>query len=81
MVRCYITTEQEINAAKQRLSELRQHAILCRDAGDEESSAVFYNKANGFKECLEMLGTFSKNNINIYRRATYDRSKVERRVR
>lgn len=60
MVKCYITTEQEINAAKQRLSELRQHAILCRDVGDEESSAVFYNKANGFKECLEMLGIFKK---------------------
>ena len=52
----YVFTASEIKAAKDRLAQLRQAALLSRDAKEMEDSKEFYLKAKGFEEALTMLG-------------------------
>ena len=55
MFKQYVLTAKEVEAARDRLCELRRHAMLCRAAGDEESNREYYFKAKGFEEALKML--------------------------
>ena len=52
----YVFTASEIKAAKDRLAQLRQAALLSRDAKEMEDSKEFYFKAKGFEEALITLG-------------------------
>ena len=56
MFKQYVLTQKEVEAARDRLYELRRHAMLCRAAGDDESNREYYLKAKGFGEALKMLG-------------------------
>ena len=51
----YVLTEQEIRQAKDKLRELKQIALISRDAGDMEANREYYLKAKGFEECLQVL--------------------------
>ena len=55
MFKQYVLTAKEVEAARDRLYELRRHAMLCRAAGDEESNREYYLKAKGFEEALRIL--------------------------
>ena len=52
----YIFTKEEIKAAKDKMRELRQVALMSRDAGELEDSKEFYLRAKGFEESLTILG-------------------------
>lgn len=52
----YVITETEMQRVLHRLSELRQIAMMSRDAGQSEDSREYYLRAKGFNEALKMLG-------------------------
>ena len=52
----YILTQEEVKTAKDRLRELRNVALMSRDAGELEDSKEFYLRAKGFEEALTILG-------------------------
>lgn len=54
----YVITKEELNTAKRRLEQMRQIALMARDAGDADTNREFYLKAKGFEEALTMLGFF-----------------------
>ena len=59
MIRQYVLTEQEVRKVRSRLGEMRQIALMCRDAQDEESNREWYLRAKGYEEALKMLGIIS----------------------
>ena len=56
----YVLSQEEIRAAKDRLHELKQVALLSRDAEDMEANREYYLRAKGFEDCLIILGIFKK---------------------
>lgn len=52
----YIITKEEIEEAKQKLWELKQAALLSRDAGMMKDNREYYLKAKGFEDALITLG-------------------------
>lgn len=52
----YIITENEIRAARNKLYELKQAALLSRDAGEAQDNREFYLRAKGFEDALLLLG-------------------------
>lgn len=52
----YVLSPQEIKAVKDRLAQLRQIALLNRNAYDAEANREYYLRAKGFEEALTMLG-------------------------
>lgn len=64
----YVFTASEIKAAKDRLAQLRQAALLSRDAKEMEDSKEFYFKAKGFEEALTTLGIVQEVKDEVIRR-------------
>lgn len=52
----YIITKEELNTAQRRLEQMRQIALMARDAADTETNREFYLKAKGFEEAMNLLG-------------------------
>lgn len=52
----YVLSAKEVQAAKDRMNELRKLALLARDAQEMEDSKEFYLRAKGFEEALTILG-------------------------
>lgn len=52
----YILSAEEVRAAKSRLYELKNCALLSRDAGEREDNRDFYLRAKGFEDALIILG-------------------------
>ena len=52
----YVLSAKEVQAAKDRMNELRKLALLARDAQKMEDSKEFYLRAKGFEEALTILG-------------------------
>lgn len=52
----YVLTSDEIAKARERLYDLKQTALMARDADDMEANREFYLRAKGFEECMALLG-------------------------
>ena len=50
----YVLSAKEVQAAKDRMNELRKLALFARDA--QEMGKEFYLRAKGFEEALVILG-------------------------
>lgn len=57
----YVLSKDDINKAKDRLYNLKQTALLSRDAGDVEANREYYLLAKGFEECMTLLGIKTSN--------------------
>ena len=57
----YIITKEEIDGAKQKLWELKQAALLSRDAGMMQDNREYYLRAKGFEDAMIALGILRNN--------------------
>ncbi len=56
----YVLSQEEIRATKDRLHELKQVALMSRDAGDTEANREYYLRAKGFEDCMTILGIIKR---------------------
>lgn len=73
----FVLTRDEVQAAKNRLHELRQVSLMARDAGDTEGNREYYLKAKGFEECMNILGIYD-NKKKFRKDANYGEDKDNR---
>lgn len=58
----YVLSNTEIKAVRDRLHELKQVALMSRDAGDIDANREYYLRAKGFEDCMTILGIIKKDN-------------------